>query len=274
MKIIKTRLETLTIVFGPKLHKFPRRVLGCDMPLLPPDLDPLLFARHYPPVFNQSGDKHMMVAHHLSYLILLLSEPEREVAIGLLDPEECTERDQEQLALIDQRLYASLAVESPARSFSQPTKTKAKYLAKGQICPLCFLDGRRVKLAAPQFWRRLRKEKVGGPLHCSRCALTVEVSAQELARFTNADLPTAGWLQVQRDGERPAACARCAARGRTGIMLIWTTPDGKQKRYCSNELQAEPFCTSQAPLGTRRKASTRPPPSTSSSSDQLPLSLS
>lgn len=272
MKIIKTRLETLTIVFGPKLYKFPRRVLSGDMPLLPPDLDPVLFARHHPPLFHQLGDNHILEARHLSFLINLLSEPDREVAIGLLDPGEVTDWNLEQLAAQDQHQYAGLAAESQKRGPCQPTKTKAKYLGKGQICPLCFLDGPRVKLAAPQPWRRLLKQNRGAPLHCTRCSLHVKVTTDELRRFTKADLPTAGWLEVQRDGERPAACARCAAKGRSGIILIRITANGERHQYCSNALRAKPSCTFAVAL-KREDAWTPLQPWTSSLDGQLPLPI-
>lgn len=244
MTILKVQLDTLTIRYGDTLYKYPRPVLGSAVPALPPDIDWPSFVRDYPPIFvHENNDAHVMVGRHLSFLILSVN-PDIEATIDVRAPVDCSPHDLEQLAVFDRYMYAGLATAKQYSSRNRVTPVKYRFHAAGQICPLCALGGRRVKLAASQIWKSLLKEKGGDFLHCTTCPLRVEVTTEELRRFIAGDFPTSSWLTITRDGENPVACAGCAVAGRTGIILTRTSLDGTQVQCCSNQLRNEPTCLS------------------------------
>lgn len=169
-------LETLT---DPELSRLLNTLNGNGMQ----------FLSWAPPIFCQNGaSPFTLIAGYLSFCIMTKCITQ-STEITVISKNELTADRLENYKEWDRKLYSGLLMDDSPSDLggSRPTLIKRKRLKNGQFCPFC--KG-TAALTADYNWRSRVKQSQAGTLNCPQCKASISVTAHELEKFQNYDLPT------------------------------------------------------------------------------------
>lgn len=204
MKITRKQLMEMTI-------SFPKGLCTLE----PPELSRILntfnegtattFLSWAPPIFYQHGaTPFTLIGRQLSFCIMgtCVTKP---TEIEIISEGELTDLV-EQFSAWDKKLYSALLANDSSSNVgvSRPTFIKRMRLKSGQACPFCKGSA---ALTADDDWRSRVKESQEGTLKCLQCRATIPVTAHELEKFQDYDLPTdalelSRWKRIPKPTDR------------------------------------------------------------------------
>lgn len=141
-----------------------------------------------PPIFYQHGaTPFTLVGRQLSFYIMgtCITKP---TEIEVISKGELTDLVK-QFSAWDKKLYSALLADNSSSllGVSRPTVIKRMRLENGQVCPFCKGSA---ALSADDDWRSRVKKSQAGTLKCPQCKASIPVTAHELVKFQDYDLPT------------------------------------------------------------------------------------
>lgn len=151
--------------------------------------DGMQFLSWAPPIFCQNGaSPFTLIAGHLSFCIMTKCIAQ-STEITVISKNALTAARLENYKEWDRKLYSGLLMDDSSSDLgvSRPTLIKRNRLKKGQVCPFC--NG-SAALIADDDWRSRVKKSQAGTLKCPQCEASVPVTAHELEKFQDYDLPT------------------------------------------------------------------------------------
>jgi hypothetical protein len=159
-----------------------------------------------PPIFCQNGASHFtLIAGYLSFCIMTTCITQ-STEITVISKNELTAARLENYKKWDRKLYSGLLMDDSSSDLgvSRPTFIKRMRLKSGQACPFCKGSA---ALTADDDWRSRVKESQEGTLKCPQCKASIPVTAHELEKFQDYDLPTdalelSRWKRILKPTDR------------------------------------------------------------------------
>lgn len=187
MKITRKQLLEMTISFHSGLHIVQEPELSKLLNLFD-ESDGSKFLAWAPPIFHQNGvSPFTLVGRHLSFCIMgkYITKP---TEIEVISNGELADLIK-QFSAWDKKLSSGLLADNSSSNVgvSRPTFIKRMRLESGQVCPFCKGSA---ALIADDDWRSRVKKSQAGTLKCPQCKASIPVTAHELVKFQDYDLPT------------------------------------------------------------------------------------